>query len=267
MAETGLPWTVLKRNNRHSATSCKLSARGQILSYDDAHFPLPPSFPSPMPPLSEVYDRLLAAFGPQHWWPGQTPFEVMVGAILVQNTAWKNVDKAIDNLREESLLDPRSLYRLRAEELQELIRPAGYYRLKAGRLQNLLQLIVEEYDADVDQLLAEDATTLREKLLAVKGIGPETADSIVLYAAEKPKFVVDTYTHRILARHGWIDHAAGYYEMQELFEFSLPQDMAMYNEYHALLVAVGKQYCRKQPKCDTCPLGDLLQKGGVVEPE
>ncbi len=221
-----------------------------------------------MPPLLEIHDRLLAAFGPQHWWPGRSPFEVMVGAVLVQNTSWKNVERAINNLWENDLLAPKPLYALHIEELQELIRPAGYFRLKAGRLRNLLELVVEEYDGDVDRLFAEDIETLREKLLGVNGVGPETADSIILYAAEKPRFVVDTYTHRVLARHGWIDYADDYHAMQELFEYTLPQDVALYNEFHALLVRVGNMYCKKKaPLCEECPLGEMLPESGVVAPE
>lgn len=211
-----------------------------------------------MPPLLDVYHRLLNAFGPQHWWPGGSPFEIMVGAILVQNTAWKNVVRAIDNLREENLLAPRPLYALPEDELSELIRPAGYYRLKARRLRNLLRLLVEEYNADTKAFLDTQIQTLREKLLSVKGIGPETADSILLYAAEKPSFVIDTYTHRVLVRHGWIGEDADYYQLKDLFELALPQDVGLYNEYHALLVRVGHLYCRKTPKCDPCPLHDLL---------
>jgi len=220
-----------------------------------------------MPPLSEVFDRLLARFGRQHWWPGESPFEVVVGAILVQNTAWKNVAKAIDNLREEGLLSPRALFELPVDELQTLIRPAGYFRLKASRLRNFLRLVVEEYDADLDALFAEDLANLRKTLLSVNGIGQETADSILLYAAKIPKFVVDSYTHRVLARHGWIGYDADYHQMQELFEFHLPQEVALYNEYHALLVKVGHDYCRRTPNCEECPLQQMLPSGGIAQPD
>ncbi|MBN1855282.1 MAG: endonuclease III domain-containing protein [Pirellulales bacterium] len=216
-----------------------------------------------MPPFLDVYHRLLDAFGPQHWWPGNSPFEVMVGAILVQNTAWKNVERAISNLREGGLLAPQPLYELPENELCELIRPAGYYRLKAGRLRNLLRLIVEEYNGDSMALLDSNAQTLREKLLSVKGIGPETADSILLYAAGKPSFVIDTYTHRVLIRHGWIGDDADYYQMKDLFELGLPQDVALYNEYHALLVRVGHLYCRRTPRCTDCPLRGMLPDGAL----
>ena len=217
---------------------------------------------------TEVYDRLLEAFGPQHWWPGQSPFEVMVGAVLVQNTNWKNVEKAIDNLRRADLLEPHALYQVRPEELEELIRPAGYFRIKARRLHGLLEFFVRRYDGSTEAMFGTELSALREELLAVHGIGPETADSILLYAGGLPVFVVDTYTHRVLARHGWIGFDADYHTIQEHFQSSLPQDVALYNEYHALLVRVGKDYCRKQnPRCDECPLAELLPGGGPLEPD
>lgn len=220
-----------------------------------------------MPSLLDVYHRLHKALGPQEWWPAESPFEMMLGAVLVQNTAWKNVEKAIRQLREEGVLSVTALYKLADNELEELIRPAGYFRVKAKRLRNLLKLIVNEYESDVDMLLSEDTGTLREKLLSVNGIGPETADSILLYAAERPKFVIDAYTYRILARHGWSDYETDYHQMQELFEQSLPDDTQMFNEYHALLVAVGKEFCRKTtPKCEHCPLCDMLPENGIIEP-
>lgn len=220
-----------------------------------------------MTSLLRAYDRLLAAFGPQHWWPGDGPFEVMVGAVLTQNTSWKNVERAITNLRDAGVMDPRRLYALAPDELAELIRPAGYYRLKEKRLRALLAYLVDRYDGSLEAMFRTDLGTLREELLAVHGIGPETADSILLYAGNLPTFVVDTYTHRVLARHGWIGYEAGYDEIKDYFESTLPQDVALYNEYHALIVDVGKDYCRKtNPKCDTCPLADLLPEGGIVEP-
>ena len=158
--------------------------------------------------LQQLYDQLLSAFGPQDWWPGDSPLEVMVGAVLVQNTAWKNVEKAIDNLREEGLLSAHELHKLSQPELEELIRPAGYYRLKAKRLRNLIDFLFAEYDGSLDAMFAADLQTLREQLLGVNGVGPETADSILLYAGGMPTFVVDTYTHRVLARHGWIEYEA-----------------------------------------------------------
>lgn len=216
--------------------------------------------------LQEVYDRLYAAYGPQQWWPAQTPFEVMIGAVLVQNTSWENVKKAIDNLRQSELLEPHALYQLSLDELEELIRPAGYFRIKAKRLRNLLALLVERYDGSLEAMFQTNLGELREQLLSVNGIGPETADSILLYAGGLPTFVVDAYTHRVFARHGWIDFDIGYYELKEHFESGLAQDAVLFNEYHALLVQLGKEHCRKAPRCDGCPLADLLPSGGPREP-
>jgi endonuclease-3 related protein len=216
--------------------------------------------------LQEVYDRLLAAYGPQSWWPGQSPFEVLVGAVLVQNTAWQNVRKAIDNLRQAGLLEPRALYAVPVEELEELIRPAGYYRVKARRLRNLLTLVVEGYGGSLDAMFQTPLPALRQQLLSVHGIGPETADSILLYAGNLPTFVVDTYTYRVLARHGWVAFDATYDDLQEHFASGLPADAALYNEYHALLVRVGKEHCGKTPRCEGCPLRDMLPRGGPLEP-
>ncbi len=217
--------------------------------------------------LQTVYDRLFDAFGPQNWWPGDTPFEIMVGAVLVQNTAWKNVEKAIRNLAERDLLDPVALNEVAEEELQELVRPAGYYRVKTKRLRCLVRFVVERYDGDLNAMFATGLASLREELLSLNGIGPETADSILLYAGGLPTFVVDTYTHRILARHGWIGFDAGYYEIKDHFEGNLVEDVRLYNEFHALLVRAGHLYCRKRPKCAECPLADLLPEGGVREPD
>ena len=217
-------------------------------------------------PLHDVYDCLLAAYGPQHWWPGETPFEIMVGAILVQNTAWKNVEKAIRNLADADLLDPQALANVDTEELQELIRPAGYFRLKTKRLLHLVRHVVDQYNGNLDAMFSVDLSALREALLRLNGIGPETADSILLYAGGLPTFVVDTYTHRVLARHGWIDYEAQYYEIKDMFEAELEQDVGLYNEFHALLVRVGHRHCRKTPKCDGCPLEGLLPEGGICDP-
>ena len=217
--------------------------------------------------LPEVYERLLAAFGPQRWWPGDSPVEIMVGAVLVQNTAWRNVERAINTLREAVVMEPRALYELPPEELAELIRPAGYYQVKAKRLRNLLKFVVEEFDGSLDAMFCTSPTALRVQLLAIHGIGPETADAILLYAGGLPTFVVDTYTHRVLARHGWIGYDADYHEIKDYFESALPADASLYNEYHALLVRVGKDFCKRTaPKCDDCPLRELLPKSGMVEP-
>ncbi|MGA2617809.1 MAG: endonuclease III domain-containing protein [Thermoguttaceae bacterium] len=217
--------------------------------------------------LQEVYKRLLAALGPQHWWPGESRFEVMVGAVLVQNTSWQNVERAIRNLRQADLLEPRALQALPQPELESLIWPAGYYHVKAKRLRNLLRFVIERYDGSVDAMFRTPLDVLRKELLQVHGVGPETADSILLYGGSLPSFVVDAYTCRILARHGWIDFGAGYHEVQDYFHGNLPDDPAQYNEFHALLVRVGKDYCHKsRPKCDACPLRELLPAGGALEP-
>lgn len=211
-------------------------------------------------PIQEIYTRLLSFFGPQNWWPGETPFEVMVGAVLTQNTSWTNVEKALQPLKNAGLLSFEALEAMPHEALAEKIRPCGYYNLKTTRLKNLLALIQSKYDGDLDFFLNEETQTLRHTLLSVKGIGPETADSILLYAANKPAFVVDTYTYRVTSRHGIIAEDEGdYHLIQEIFLNSLPLDVALFNEYHALLVQTGKNFCKKtNPKCSECPLGSLL---------
>jgi endonuclease-3 related protein len=217
--------------------------------------------------LTDLYDRLLQAYGHQNWWPAKSPFEVVIGAILVQNTSWKNVEKAIGNLARGDLLSVAELHDLPQDELQELIRPAGYYRIKARRLRHLLDFLVDRYDGSLAAMFNTDLGTLRQELLGVHGVGPETADSILLYAGNLPTFVVDTYTHRVLARHGWIDFDAVYDEIKEHFEDTLPQDAALFNEFHALLVRVGHLHCRKTPRCEGCPLAEMLPKGGPLEPD
>jgi endonuclease-3 related protein len=208
--------------------------------------------------IDRIYQRLYRHFGPQHWWPGDTPLEIMVGAVLTQNTNWENVEKAIANLRAADLLDLHRLAEIPTGILAELIRPSGYYNLKAVRLHNLLHAVVSEHDR-LENFFAGDLSTVRERLLAIKGIGPETADSILLYAAGKPTFVIDAYTHRLLLRHDLIWEETDYHEMQELFLNALPEDVSLYNEYHALIVKVGKEFCRKsKPRCGECPLGEML---------
>ena len=193
-------------------------------------------------------------FGPRHWWPGETVFEVMVGAILTQNTNWKNVERAITNLKNENVLSPLKLYDLHPEVLSELIKPVGYFRVKTARLRNFLKFFIEKYDAQVENMRERSVDTLREELLSVKGIGPETADSIILYAVEKPIFVIDAYTKRIMSRHNLCFEEDGYNELQEIFMSNLQNDAQLFNEYHALIVETGKQFCRKEPLCDKCPL-------------
>ena len=209
-----------------------------------------------------MFTELLNHFGPQHWWPGETELEVIVGAVLTQNTNWKNVEKAILNLKEKGLLSLHRLNALSVLELAQLIRPAGYFNIKAKRLKNLIDLLRERYHLDLSRLLDEETDTLRQKLLSVNGIGPETADSILLYAGHRPVFVVDAYTHRILRRHGMTDEQTDYHELQSLFMDHLPDDPALFNEFHALIVKTGKEYCRRKPLCHLCP----LQEWGPVPP-
>lgn len=204
--------------------------------------------------LQEAFERMFKHFGPRHWWPGETPFEVMVGAILTQNTNWKNVERAITNLKNEDVLSPLKLYHLQPERLAELIKPAGYFRIKTDRLRNFLKFFIEKYDANVENMRELSQDYLREELLSVKGIGPETADSIILYAVEKPIFVIDAYTKRIMLRHNLCFEEDGYNELQEMFMSNLQNDVKFFNEYHALIVETGKEFCRKEPLCENCPL-------------
>ena len=212
--------------------------------------------------LMKMFSKLLDHFGPQEWWPAETDLEVMVGAVLTQNTNWKNVERAIENLKAGNLLSLHDLSALSIPELAELVRPAGYFNIKAKRLKNLIDFIAERYQADLSIFLDQETEKLREGLLSVKGIGPETADSIVLYAARRAVFVVDAYTHRILSRHGMTDEQASYHELQALFMDHLPDDPALFNEFHALIVKTGKEYCRRKPLCNPCP----LQEWGPISP-
>ncbi|QEG37471.1 endonuclease III domain-containing protein [Bythopirellula goksoeyrii] len=213
----------------------------------------------------QVYDRVIQAWGPQQWWPADSPFEVMVGAVLVQNTNWKNVERAIENLKSAAVLAPQELLALELEKLQELIRPAGYFRNKAKRLRALVQFFVDEFGGEIVAMQEVPLRQLRERLLSVHGIGPETADSILLYAVGQPALVVDAYTLRIFARHGWVPYGTSYDALQQHLAEELPVDTAIYNEFHALMVQLGKAHCRKAPLCDECPLQQLLPANGVVE--
>lgn len=212
--------------------------------------------------LLKIYKHLQGYFGDLHWWPADTPFEVMVGAILTQNTAWTNVEKAMTDLKERNLLSPDALYRIEEETLAETIRPSGYYHIKAKRLKSLVRFLLEEYSGNIETMCAESLPVLREKLLSVKGIGPETADSILLYACQKPVFVSDAYTQRILKRHGLIPDDADVSQIRALCMAHLPHDASFFNQFHALLVYAGKTFCRKTPKCSPCPLRALLGKTG-----
>ena len=208
--------------------------------------------------LKLIFKRLYAVFGAQHWWPADSVFEIMVGAILTQNTNWSNVRKAILMLKEKKLLTAPKLYALPQRQLAGLIKSAGYYNVKAARLKSFLKFFFDRYAAKIKLMGAQDLKTLRAQLLAVKGIGPETADSMLLYALNKPVFVVDTYTKRILSRHGLIKAETDYSQCQDIFMRNLNHDARLFGEYHALLVKLGKDYCRKQnPKCETCPLWSI----------
>ena len=204
-----------------------------------------------------MYELLNGQFGSLHWWPAEEPFEVIVGAILTQNTSWTNVEKAITALKEERLLSPEALSRIDEGILANIIRPSGYYNVKAKRLKSFVRFLRGEYAGDIGIMSAEEFPLLRNKLLAVPGIGQETADSILLYACGKPIFVCDAYTRRILARHRLIKDDTDYGSIQELFMTHLPHDAALFNQFHALIVNAGKTFCRKVPKCDPCPLRTL----------
>jgi endonuclease-3 related protein len=206
----------------------------------------------------KIYQKLYQTYGSRHWWPGETSFEVMVGAILTQNTSWRNVEKAIQNLKEEGVLNPKGIRDLKKSELAPLIKSSGYYRIKADRLKSFVDFLFEEYNGNIKKMGRERLRELREKLLGVKGVGPETADSILLYGLKKPIFVVDAYTKRILSRHGVISEEASYDEVQKLFMNYLPLDEKLFNEYHALFVYLGKTVCKKIPRCDICPLRDKI---------
>ena len=207
--------------------------------------------------LQEIYKLLLDAYGPQNWWPGESPFEVAVGAILTQNTNWQNVEKAINNLKNADLLDAKKLHELELEQIAELIKPAGYFNIKAKRLKNFLNWLIDNYHGDLGVVEKLNKYRLREELLSIKGVGPETADSILLYAFNKTSFVVDSYTFRIMGRHEVIDEFYDYHQLQDLFESNLPEDLQLFNEYHALLVRVAKEHCKKKPNCSGCPLEKL----------
>ena len=206
--------------------------------------------------LRGMYDTLYEAFGPQHWWPGETRDEVIIGAILTQNTAWTNVERAIDRLKSADCLSLCALRAIETDNLADLIRPAGTFRVKAKRLKAFVDWLYDSHDGDLNALFAGSSGRLRESLLSISGIGPETADAIMLYAGDVPTFVVDAYTKRVLRRHFVIDAGASYEQTKALFEKHLPREADMFGEYHALLVSLGKRFCRPKARCDSCPLCD-----------
>ncbi len=208
--------------------------------------------------IRAAYRRLRRHNGPLGWWPGKTPFEIAAGAILTQNTAWTNVEKAIAALREAGLLSAGGIRSAPASRIAALIRPSGYFRQKTRKLKSFVRFLDEGYAGSLRAMAAAPTDRLREELLGVWGIGPETADSILLYACGHRVFVVDAYTRRIAARHGWVHPRATYDQLQDLFVRCCPPDTSLYNDFHAHLVWVGKHHCRTTPRCETCPLRSLL---------
>ena len=204
--------------------------------------------------LRKIYAKLFKEFGPQHWWPARTKFEIIVGAILTQNTNWGNVEKAVHRLRSAGVLKERALRDIPVTKLAAHIKSAGYFNVKALRLKNFMRFFFDEYQGDLKAMGREELSHLRHKLLKVNGIGPETADSILIYALDKPVFVVDAYTKRFLYRHNVISPKAEYHQIQELFSTNFDADISFFREYHALIVALGKHYCKPTPLCERCPL-------------
>lgn len=221
-----------------------------------------PSFDKSQPPLDEYFNTLFTALGPQRWWPAKTPFEVVVGAILTQSTSWKNVETALANLRGGKLLTPAAIGHVPIRRLESLIRSSGYWRQKARALKSFVEFLRHSYRGSLKRMFEVPTLVLREQLLGVFGVGPETADSILLYAGQHGVFVVDAYTKRMLVRHGWANEKSTYDEIRWQFEQRFPGNVSKFNEFHALIVAAGKNWCRKTaPKCNECPLGRYLDVG------
>ena len=211
-----------------------------------------------------IYQQLYRVLGPQKWWPADSPFEVIIGAILTQNTSWKNVERAIATLKKKKVLDPLKIYAMEEMLLAGAIKSSGFFNLKAKRIKHFMNFFFEHYGGSIEKMFSEDGSRLREKLLQINGLGPETVDSILLYAGEKPFFVVDAYTKRILLRHGLISGTAGYQDIQALFMDNVKKDVHIFNEYHALLVYVGKHFCRRRARCEACPLKGFEKKAVVA---
>ena len=216
------------------------------------------------PTLEQIFAAMHARFGPTHWWPGDTPFEIAIGAILTQNTAWRNVELAIANLKRGKLLGPRRMLRCDIDTLEAAIRPTGYFRQKAKRLRGFCIHLETRYHSSMARMAARPLAELREELLELNGIGPETADDILLYACGKPVFVVDTYTRRILSRHGLVPPDIKYEELRAYFEMRLAENVEHFSEFHGLIVYTGKNYCRTEAQCAGCPLEGLLEPGQPV---
>jgi endonuclease-3 related protein len=217
------------------------------------------------PLLVRYFTAMSQNLGPMRWWPARTPFEVIVGAILTQNTSWGNVERAIANLRSAQMLTPSAISAARMARLAALVRPSGYFRQKAKKLKAFVRFLQREYGGSLKRMFATPTEVLREKLLSVHGIGPETADSILLYAGEHAVFVVDAYTHRIFGRHGITNGKPEYENVRALVEAALPRDSQLLNEFHALVVNTAKNWCRKkEPRCAECPLGSLLPENSPL---
>ena len=210
--------------------------------------------------LTRIYDLMSAHFGPTHWWPGDTPFEIAAGAVLTQNTAWTNVEKAIANLKRENLLSPRAILECPNGTLERALAPSGYFRVKTKRLRSFCAYLVERYGGSMARMAKRPLEQLRPELLGVHGIGAETADDILLYACEKIVFVIDAYTRRIFSRHGLVPEKIAYEHLRAFFETHVEPDLHRYKEYHGLIVWTGKEFCRRNPKCSECPLGPMLKK-------
>ncbi|SMC16951.1 DNA-3-methyladenine glycosylase III [Desulfacinum hydrothermale DSM 13146] len=210
--------------------------------------------------LHQIYTTLRQAYGPQGWWPADTPFEVIVGAILTQNTAWKNVRRAMDNLKAAGLLQLQALLQADEDQVRQCVRPSGYYNQKTRRLRTFCRHVAQRWQGDLEAFLTQDMEGLRRELLSLNGIGPETADSIVLYAAHQPSFVVDTYTHRVFSRHGWVPEEVSYEELRNYFMDALEPDVYLFKEFHALVVRVGHEHCGRKPSCPGCPLEPLREE-------
>ena len=208
----------------------------------------------PVPTVFKIYQILFAHYGLQHWWPGQSEFEIMVGAVLTQNTNWQNVERAIGNLKQKKLLSINKINKLSVSRLAKEIKSSGFFQIKAKRLKALVNYLILRYDGNIRQMQKKKTAVLRRELLAIYGIGKETADSILLYALNKPVFVVDSYTKRIFVRHGYLSDEMDYNDIQKFFTINLPKSVRIFNEYHALLVRLAKDFCRTNPLCESCPI-------------
>lgn len=208
--------------------------------------------------LLSIFNTLLHSFGKRHWWPGETTLEIIIGAVLTQNTSWKNVEKAIENLKRHDALNIDRLYKMDKTELARIILPSGFYNIKSNRLKNIIDVIYNEYDSNILNLYSINVWYTRDKLLTIKGIGKETADSIILYALNKPIFVIDAYTKRFLQNHRLYNGKSDYDSLQQFFMKNLPEDTYLFNEFHALIVYLCQNFCKKNPVCEECPLKEDL---------